>query len=175
MVRANRPWRFAARLYRALVAAFAAGAYGVVVADIWRLSAEMGGWRLAGTSGVSISATIVLILAAHGLWERAPDPRVREQVILFSVATAATVTIGVLTLYLALFGLILAGAGLVVAPDLLSSVLNEPVGFGDYAVLAWFVTSLATVGGALGAVLESDEAVREAAYAYVPSSTEMTV
>src|SRR5205814_7823560 len=39
MVRANRPWRLAARLYRALVAAVAAGAYGVVNSDIWRISA----------------------------------------------------------------------------------------------------------------------------------------
>ena len=173
MVRANRPWRFAARLYRALVAAVAAGAYGVVVADIWRLSSAMGAWRLAATSLLSIALTIVLVIAAHGLWERAPDSRVREQVILFNVATAATVTIGVLTLYLALLGLILAGAGLVIAPGLLSATLDEPVGFGDYAMLAWFVASLATVGGALGAALESDEAVREAAYAYVPSTTAM--
>jgi hypothetical protein len=71
MVRANRPWRLAARLYRVLVAAFAAGAHGVVISDIWRISAAMGWWRLAVTCVLSIAVTIVLIIVAHGLWERA--------------------------------------------------------------------------------------------------------
>jgi len=48
----------------------------------------------------------------------------------------------------------------------LKGTLGHPVDFGDYARLAWFVSSLATVGGALGAGLESDIAVREAAYRY---------
>ncbi len=165
MVRANRPWRLVARLDRALAAALAAGAYGVVVSDIWRISAAMGWWRLAVSSVLSIAVTVILIIVAHELWERAPDPRVREQVVLFNVATAATVGVGILALYVALFALVLAGAGLVITPGLLSDALGRDVGLGDYATLAWFVTSLATIGGALGAVLESDQAVREAAYA----------
>jgi hypothetical protein len=38
------------------------------------------------------------------------------------------------------------------------------VGHGDIVVLAWFVASAATVGGGLGTGLESDEAIRAAAY-----------
>jgi hypothetical protein len=165
MVRANRPWRLAARLYRALVAALAAGAYGLVNSDIWRISAAMGWGRLAVMCVASIVITIVAIIAVHGLWERAPEPRVREQVVLFNVATVATVAVGILSLYGALFALILAGAGLVLSPGVLERALDHPIGTADYAALAWFVASLATVGGGLGAGLESDEAVREAAYA----------
>jgi uncharacterized membrane protein len=172
MVRANRPWRLAARLYRALVAAFAAGAYGVVTTDIWRISAALDWWRLALLSIVSISLTSFAVIAAHGLWERSRDPRVREQVVLFNVATTATVVIGILALYLALFALILAGAALVISSSVLRETLDQSVGTGDYARLAWFIASLATVGGALGAGLESDEAVREAAYASSPSESE---
>jgi hypothetical protein len=169
MVRANRPWRIATRLYRALVAALAAGAFGVVSPEIWRVSAAMDWWRLVATSLLSITITVVAVIAAHGLWERAPDPRVREQVILFNVATAGTVLVGILTLYAALFALILLGEGIVIAPSFFDQALGRATGLADYLRLAWFLASLATVGGALGAALESDEAVREAAYTFSPA------
>jgi hypothetical protein len=165
MVRANRPWRLAERLYRALVAAVAAGAYGVVTSDIWRISAAMGSARLALVSAASILFTSAAVIVAHGLWERTPDRRLRDQVILFNFATATTLVIGIGTLYVTLFLLIFACAELLLSPDVLASGLGHAVGLGDYATLAWFTASLATVGGALGASLESDEAVREAAYA----------
>ena len=172
MVRANRPWRLAARLYRALLAAVVAGAYGLVTSDIWRISATAGSTRLALASIASISFTSGAVIVAHGLWERAPDRRLRDQVILFNFATAATVLIGIATLYAALFLLIFATAELLLSPDALASGLGHSVGTADYAMLAWFTASLATVGGALGAGLESDEAVREAAYASSTDSDE---
>src|SRR4051794_41716804 len=48
----------------------------------------------------------------------------------------------------------------------LGEALGHHAGVGDYAVLAWMASSLATIAGGLGAGLESDEAVREAAYGY---------
>src|SRR6202012_1059426 len=42
MLRANRPWRLALRLMRALAVAFAAGVFALGTSDIWRLSHYLG-------------------------------------------------------------------------------------------------------------------------------------
>jgi hypothetical protein len=67
--------------------------------------------------------------------------------------------------------LILGAAELVIRPQVFEAIegIRRTAGFSDYVALAWFTASLATVGGALVAGLESREAMREAAYAVVPS------
>jgi hypothetical protein len=174
MVRANRPWRLAARLYRALVAALAAVALALVTSDVWRISASLSAVRLVAVTVLSVGITAVSLVAAHGLWQRGGGGRAADQVTLFNAATAATVVLGVLSLYGALLVLTLAGAGLLITSDTLGAALGDDAGFGDYVQLAWFTSSLATVGGALGAGLESDEEVREAAYAYRPDESGST-
>lgn len=60
------------------------------------------------------------------------------------------------------------GAFALVTSDIwrLSDALGHPAGLAECAELAWLTSSLATVGGELGAGLETDNAVREAAYAH---------
>jgi hypothetical protein len=170
MLRANRPWRLALRLMRALAVAFAAGVFALVTSDIWRLSAYLGPLRLAVIALGSVAGIAVTIVVTTGLWERSPHPAAREQVALFNIVTAATVGLGVAALYLALFIAMLAAALLLVPGSLLSLVLGHRAGVAGQVSLAWLATSIATLGGALGAVLETRETVREAAYTYQPDT-----
>lgn len=170
MVRANRPWRLAVRLSRALTGAIAAGVFALITPDIWQLADAFGPVRQSVVAVGSVAATAVTLVVGAELWERARSRRVRKQVALFNLATAATVVIGVLSLYAALFVLALLGALLLVVDPLFSDSLGHPAGLSDRLELAWLISSLATVGGALGAGLETDEAVREAAYTYRPGN-----
>jgi hypothetical protein len=173
MVHANRPWRLAARLSRALAAALATVVFALVFSDIWRL-ADGASWpRLLAISISSISATTIWLVAVHGLWERrGQGAHADEQVVLFDLVTVITVLIGMLTLYVMLFLLTLAAAALLLPPVNLEHALHHPIDVGAYARLAWLASSLATVVGALGSGLESDTAVREAAYGYIPEQAD---
>jgi hypothetical protein len=171
MLRANRPWRLIARLSRSLVAAIAAVVFALVTSDIWRLADALGVLNLAALTVVSLVSIVVFLVVAHGLWERPADGVGREQAILFNLATTMTLVIGVACLYGALFVLGLAGAGLAVDRDVLSEGIGHRADLATYLRITWMASSLATVAGALGAGLESDAAVREAAYGYRPERT----
>ncbi|MCW2537490.1 MAG: hypothetical protein JWQ26_3189 [Modestobacter sp.] len=170
MVRANRPWQLAARLSRALIAAGAAGIFALVTSDVWRLADAFGWQRLTGVTAGSVAAIGATLIVGARLWERVDRPAVRQQVVLFNVATTATIVIGVVALYAVLFVLALLAGLLLIVPSLLADALGHPVAFRDYVEVAWLSSSLATVGGALGAGLETDEAVRRAAYTYRTST-----
>jgi hypothetical protein len=169
MVGANHPWRLVGRLWRAMLGAVAAGAFALISFEVWRIANSLDGWRLILPALASIAAASVALIVGHGLWERAPDRRVREQVTLFNLATSATIVFGVTALYLFVFAASLLAAALLIQPSLLSETLGRDSDAWDYVRLAWLASTLGTVGGALGATLETDEAVREAAYSYRPA------
>jgi hypothetical protein len=168
MVGANHPWRLVGRLWRAILAAIAAVAFGLIQIEVWRIAASLGPLRLAIAALASIAAAAATLIAGHHLWERAPDPRVREQVTLFNLATTATVVLGITALYLFVFVASLLVALLLIEPSLLAEVLGRDIDGWDYVRVALLASTLGTVGGALGATAETDEAVREAAYTVDP-------
>jgi len=111
---------------------------------------------------------VTWLIVAHDLWERASDARGREQAVLFNAATVITLLLGVLWLYFLLMAACFIGAVVVIDDSVLETNLGHPVDLASYGVLAWLVSSLATLGAALGSGLESDETVRVAAYGYHP-------
>ena len=165
LVWANEPWRFAARLSRALLAALAAVAFALVTPDLWRIAGELSVVRLAAVTVLSVLGSTATLIVVHGLWERPERPEARAQIALFNLATAATVLLGVATLYLALLALTAASAALLLPGRLVGEALGHPAGVADYLQVAWLISSLATVGGGLGGGLETDATVREATYA----------
>jgi hypothetical protein len=164
MVRANQPTRVIVRLSSALVTALGTAAIALAASNVWQLADGLSWARLAVLALLSWLGTCLALILAHGLWERAWSPRARERVVLFNLATAATVALGVLAFYVALFALTALG-GLLLIPDaLFEQTVQHPVGVVDYLHLAVLVATLATVGGALGSLVDSDLAVRDAAY-----------
>ncbi len=166
MIRGNQPWRLTLHLSKALTAALTAGVFALVTTDIWRLADVLGTARLVVISVGSVIAIGATLIIGADLWERARRPEARQQVLLFNLATTATVVLGVTAFYAMLIFLTAIGALIFVPTGLLSNILGHSVHWGDRAELAWLTGSLATLGGALGAGLESDDAVRQAAYAY---------
>lgn len=166
MVRANQPWKLAIGLSKALTAALAAGVFALVTPDIWQLGDALGWIRLSAIGVGSVAAITVALIVGAGLWEHASQPVGRKQVTLFNLATTATVVLGVLSLYVALLLLALFTSPVLVPSELFEEGVGHAVGVVDYLKLAWLTSSLATLGGALGAGLESDESVRAAAYTY---------
>jgi hypothetical protein len=60
----------------------------------------------------------------------------------------------------------LLAEAIILESSLVQEALGHPVDWGDYATIAWLGASMATVGGAVGSGLESDEAAHDAAYGY---------
>ena len=166
MVLANRPWKMLPAFKGAIAAAFATGAYALIIPSIWLLADAVGWARLLLLMGVAIVAMVVWIIVAHHLWERPDDPDQRRWAALYNGVTVLTLSTAVLAAYAILFALIFIAAWVFVPGAYFQTTLKHPVGFGEYLILAWLGTSLATVAGALGASLEDEEAVREASYGY---------
>ncbi|WP_395403357.1 hypothetical protein ACHMXB_05205 [Arthrobacter sp. UC242_113] len=166
MVLANRPWLLVPGLKSALVAALATGAVATINSTVWLLAGSLSPWRLIVATIASIALVVAWLVIDGELWDRPDDGSAdaRERSRLYNTSTLITLTIGVIICYLALYLVNLAWALFVLDPAVMGGYLHATLSYGDLFVLSWFVASAATVGGALGTGLESEEAIRAAAY-----------
>ncbi|MCX2729892.1 hypothetical protein OOZ19_06545 [Saccharopolyspora sp. NFXS83] len=168
MVRTNQPWRLVFGLRNALAAAVATSAFGLSSSTIWQIGDQLGAERQIIAALGSVIILVGWLIAAHGLWEKRWDNSMRdpEQALLYNTSTVLTLTIGVGFMYAGLFVINLLVALFLVPPNLLASTLGHAADFSRYLTLAWGFTTMGIVAGALGSSLESDAAVRQAAYGY---------
>jgi len=166
MVFANRPWLLVPGLKAALVAALATGAVATINSTVWLLTGSFSWWRLTVAMIASIALVVGWLVIDGELWDR-PDldsAEARERSRLYNISTLVTLTTGVLICYLALYLVNLIWALFILDPAVMGSYLHASLDYSDLFVLAWFVASAATIGGALGSGLESDETIRAATY-----------
>ncbi|MFF1569390.1 hypothetical protein ACFVY1_39195 [Streptomyces sp. NPDC058293] len=164
MVRANRPWLLFTGLSRVLAVVFATASFGLLSSDVWNVSRHLGPGRACALTFLSITAVVAWLVIDHELWERPRGSLARYQARLYNLATVVTLYLGIAFLYAALFVLIALTALFLLPSGTLGPVLGHEPGAAYYLSLAWFITSMGTVGGALGAGLEDDQVVRQAAY-----------
>jgi hypothetical protein len=168
MVRANRPGRALLGLSKLLVGAFGTAAFALTNSTIWQVGDALGGLRLSVIMMLGLTALVAWLIVAHDLWEKPNRETPAELARMFNLGTMLTLTLATALSYVVLFvGTVLAAA-LLIDRSALQQTLQRPVDITDYLALAWPISSLATVGGAIGSGLEDEETVRAAAYGYHP-------
>ncbi|GAA1205113.1 hypothetical protein [Prauserella alba] len=167
MVRTNRPWRLVFGLSRALAAAVATSAFGLSSSTIWMVGDQLNTGFKVLTTATAIAALVAWLIAAHNLWEKRGDTRSDPELArLYNASTLLTLIIGVVVLLVILFVVNFVLAWLILPASLLTSMLGSETDVGTYLAVAWAFTTLGGIAGALGSSLETDQAVRQAAYGY---------
>jgi hypothetical protein len=168
MVRANRPGRALLGLSKLLVGAFGTAAFALTTETIWQMGDALGELRLSVIMLLGLTALVAWLIVAHDLWEKADRQTPAELARMFNLGTLLTLTLAAAVSYVVLFAGTALAAALLIDTSVLEQTLQRPVDFTDYLTLAWIISSLATVGGAIGSGLEDEETVRAAAYGYHP-------
>jgi hypothetical protein len=168
MVVANRPWRLVRDLSKVLVAAVATAGFFVTNSNAWTISDQLEGWRLLLVALAAFAGLLVWIIVAHGLWERPSASEQPDATKLVNAATVLTLALGLLLGFVVLYLMVLGAMALAIPASFAAESIGHEAGAADYLLAAWFATSMATVAGALGSGLESDEEVRETVSRYRP-------
>ncbi|MFC0523210.1 hypothetical protein ACFFGV_06325 [Pontibacillus salicampi] len=168
MTLANRPWTALGSFQKVLALAFATGSYISIFKTPWQLSVAYSLERFVMLMVVALLSMIAWVIFAHDLWEKPTtkgDKRLRR---LYNRTTFLTLGVTVLMNYFVLAGMFLGAIAIFVSPELFQAFtgLEEQPDIGYYLQLAWLVTSLGTLTGAIGAGLENESVIKDITYGY---------
>lgn len=168
MTYANRPWTILPSFKSVVAIAFGTGAYGLIFTTLWKLSVSYNIYRFLGLNLVAVVSMVLWIILSHNLWETprgTNSPRMRR---IYNNTTILTLIVAVLIYYAVLFVLFLIAVSVFVPPSLYGEAtgLEEKVTVLNFIRLAWLVTSVATLAGAIGAGMENGDRVRNVTYGY---------
>lgn len=168
MTLANRPWTIMPSFKRVVAISFATGAYGLIFNTLWKLSISYDVNRFLGLMVGAIFGMVIWIIFAHYLWEPKTNKNTEKVRNLYNYTTILTLVVTVSMFYIILFLLFQIAVVFFVPPDLFKETtgLTHDITPLNYMKLAWLVTSIATVAGAIGAGLEDDSKVRNVTYGY---------
>ncbi|GIE34611.1 hypothetical protein Ait01nite_076560 [Actinoplanes italicus] len=172
MVRANRPGRALLGLSKLLVGAFGTAAIALTTSTIWQMGDALGGLRLTVVMLLGLSGLVSWLIVAHDLWEKPGHDTPAELARMFNLGTILTLALATRVSYVVLFLGTMLTAVLLIDTSVLEQTLQRPAHATDYLTLAWIISSLATVGGAIGSGLEDEKTVRSAAYGYHPEPSD---
>jgi hypothetical protein len=172
MVRANRPGRALLGLSKLLVGAFGTAAFALTTNTIWQMGDALGGLRLTLIMLLGLTGLVAWLIIAHDLWEKPDRDTSAELARMFNLGTILTLTLATAVSYVVLYLGTLLAAALLIDTSVLEQTLQRPAHTTDYLTLAWIISSLATVGGAIGSGLEDEETVRTAAYGHHPEPSD---
>jgi hypothetical protein len=151
------------------VGAFATAAFSLATNAIWQIGDALDGLRLTVIMLLSVAALVGWLVFTHHLWEKPSPDTPAELARLFNLGTVITLSLAAAVSYAVLFLGTVGAAALLIDASVLEQNIGHPVGLRDYLTLAWIISSMATVGGAIGSGLEDEEDVRAAAYGYHPT------
>jgi len=168
MTYANRPWTILPSFKSVVAIAFGTGAYGLIFTTLWKLSVSYNIYRFLGLNVVAVISMVLWIILSHNLWETprgTNSPRMRK---IYNNTTILTLTVAVVIYYAVLFVLFLIAVSVFVPPSLFGEAtgLKGEVTLLHFLRLAWLVTSVATLAGAIGAGMENGDRVRNVTYGY---------
>lgn len=168
MTFANRPWKALGSFKSILALSFATGTYISIFSTPWELSVTYSPLRLFILMLISIISMVFWFIVAHKLWEKPSMQGKSQYRKLYNFTTITTLTIVAIIIYLTLFAIIMISLSIFVSPDIFEewSGKNTDDTVLPFFTLAWFVTSLGFLAGAIGSTAEKEENVRNITYCY---------